>query len=144
MLMPLFHIYAMNSALLCGLRVGSASLIVQNFEIVSFFELIDKYNVTIAPIAPPVILAMAKSSDLDKYDLSSIRTVISGGPSLAKELENTMRLKFPHTKLGQVFMIFPCFNYLVRKNWLDVQSIFPCFIYLVRNNCLDVQSCCDD
>lgn len=73
------------------------------------FELIDKHNVTIAPIAPPVILAMAKSPDLDKYDLSSIRTVMSGGAPLGKELENTMRLKFPHAKLGQVFMIFPCF-----------------------------------
>ncbi|KAK2976617.1 hypothetical protein RJ640_021419, partial [Escallonia rubra] len=99
--LPLFHIYSLNSILLCGLRVGGAILIMQKFEIVSFLELIQKYKVTVGPFVPPIVLAIAKSPIVDKYDLSSIRTVQSGAAPLGKELEDALRAKIPSAKLGQ-------------------------------------------
>jgi len=88
--------------LLCGLRVGAAILIMQKFDIVSFLELIQKYKVTIGPFVPPIVLAIAKNAAVvDKYDLSSIRTVMSGAAPLGKELEDTVRAKFPDAKFGQ-------------------------------------------
>eukprot|EP00258_Populus_trichocarpa_P043792 XP_024459811.1 4-coumarate--CoA ligase 2 [Populus trichocarpa] len=99
--LPLFHIYSLNSVLLCGLRVGSAILLMQKFEIVTLMELVQKYKVTIAPFVPPVVLAVAKCPVVDKYDLSSIRTVMSGAAPMGKELEDTVRAKLPNAKLGQ-------------------------------------------
>ncbi|KAI3820619.1 hypothetical protein L1987_08167 [Smallanthus sonchifolius] len=100
--LPLFHIYSLNSILLCGLRAGAAILIMQKFDIVPFLELIQKYKVTIGPFVPPIVLAIAKNEEIvDKYDLSSIRTVMSGAAPLGKELEDTARAKFPNAKLGQ-------------------------------------------
>ncbi|PWA99282.1 4-coumarate--CoA ligase 2 [Artemisia annua] len=100
--LPLFHIYSLNSILLCGLRAGAAILIMQKFDIVPFLELIQKYKVTIGPFVPPIVLAIAKNEEVvDKYDLSSIRTVMSGAAPLGKELEDTVRSKFPNAKLGQ-------------------------------------------
>ncbi|OVA10231.1 AMP-dependent synthetase/ligase [Macleaya cordata] len=99
--LPLFHIYSLNSVLLCGLRVGSAILIMQKFEIISLMELVQKYKVTIAPFVPPIVLAIAKSPVVDKYDLSSIRTIMSGAAPMGKELEDTLRAKLPNAKLGQ-------------------------------------------
>ncbi|KAL8497332.1 hypothetical protein ACS0TY_020863 [Phlomoides rotata] len=99
--LPLFHIYSLNSVLLCGLRAGSAILLMQKFDIVPFLELIQKYKVTIGPFVPPIVLAVAKSPVVDKYDLSSIRTVMSGAAPLGKELEEAVRIKFPNAKLGQ-------------------------------------------
>ncbi|MFS7940372.1 4-coumarate--CoA ligase 2 [Helianthus anomalus] len=100
--LPLFHIYSLNSILLCGLRAGAAILIMQKFDIVPFLELIQKYKVTIGPFVPPIVLAIAKNEEIvDKYDLSSIRTVMSGAAPLGKELEDTVRAKFPNAKLGQ-------------------------------------------
>ncbi|KAK4395464.1 4-coumarate--CoA ligase 1 [Sesamum angolense] len=99
--LPLFHIYSLNSVLLCGLRVGAAILIMQKFDIVPFLELIQKYKVTIGPFVPPIVLAIAKSPLVDKYDLSSVRTVMSGAAPLGKELEDAVRNKFPNAKLGQ-------------------------------------------
>lgn len=100
--LPLFHIYSLNSVLLCGLRAGSGILIMQKFEIVPFLELIQKYKVTIGPFVPPIVLAIAKSTVVDNYDLSSVRTVMSGAAPLGKELEDAVRAKFPNAKLGQV------------------------------------------
>ncbi|TYI27068.1 hypothetical protein ES332_A05G153800v1 [Gossypium tomentosum] len=100
-LLPMFHIYALNSIMLCGLRVGAAILIMQKFEIGLALELIQKYKVTIAPIVPPIMFTISKSSETDKYDLSSVRMVKSGGAPLGKELEDAVRAKFPGAKLGQ-------------------------------------------
>lgn len=107
--LPLFHIYSLNSVLLCGLRVGAAILIMQKFDIVPFLELIQNYKVTIGPFVPPIVLAIAKSPMVDNYDLSSVRTVMSGAAPLGKELEDTVRAKFPNAKLGQVRFSFPSF-----------------------------------
>ncbi|XXG58285.1 hypothetical protein AAC387_Pa04g0634 [Persea americana] len=99
--LPLFHIFSLNSVLLCGLRVGAAILIMQKFDIVAFMELVQKYKVTIAAIVPPIVLAIAKSPEVDRYDLSSIRTVLSGAAPMGKELEDTVRAKIPNAELGQ-------------------------------------------
>ncbi|KAJ7962713.1 4-coumarate:CoA ligase [Quillaja saponaria] len=60
-----------------------------------------KYKVSVTPVVPPIMLAIARSADIDKYDLSSIRMLKSGGAPLGKELEDTVRAKFPKAKLGQ-------------------------------------------
>lgn len=99
--LPLFHIYSLNSVLLCGLRVGAAILIMQKFEINALLELVQKYKVTIAPFVPPIVLEIAKSPVVDKYDLSSIRMVMSGAAPMGKELEDTVRAKLPNAVLGQ-------------------------------------------
>ncbi|PON56850.1 4-coumarate-CoA ligase [Parasponia andersonii] len=99
--LPLFHIYSLNSILLCGLRVGAAILIMQKFEINKLLELVEKFKVTIAPFVPPIVLSIAKSPELHRYDLSSIRTVMSGGAPMGKDLEEAVKEKLPHAKLGQ-------------------------------------------
>lgn len=100
--LPLFHIYSLNSVLLCGLRAKASILLMPKFDIHAFLGLVHRHRVTIAPLVPPIVLAIAKSPDLDKYDLSSIRVLKSGGAPLGKELEDTVRAKFPQAKLGQV------------------------------------------
>jgi 4-coumarate--CoA ligase len=100
-LLPLFHIYSLNSVLLCGLRVGATILIMQKFEINALLELVHKYKVTIAPFVPPIVLAIAKSPVVDNYDLSSIRMVMSGAAPMGKELEDKVRVKLPNATLGQ-------------------------------------------
>ncbi|KAL5756726.1 hypothetical protein ACOSQ2_021472 [Xanthoceras sorbifolium] len=99
--LPMFHVYALNSIMLCGLRVGATILIMQKFEINSLLQLAQKHKVTVAPIVPPIVLAIAKSPDTDKYDLSSIRILKSGAAPLGKELEDAVRAKFPNAILGQ-------------------------------------------
>ncbi|TKY47989.1 4-coumarate--CoA ligase 1 [Spatholobus suberectus] len=99
--LPLFHIYSLNSVLLCGLRAKATILLMPKFEINAFLALIHKHKVTIVPLVPPIVLAIAKSPDLNNYDLSSIRVFKSGGAPLGKELEQTVRAKFPNAKLGQ-------------------------------------------
>ncbi|KAM0942820.1 putative acid--thiol ligase [Dioscorea sansibarensis] len=99
--LPLFHIYSLNSVLLCGLRAGAAILIMKKFDIIKLMELVHKYKVTIAPFVPPIVVEISKSPVVDNYDLSSIRTVMSGAAPMGKELQDTLRAKIANAKLGQ-------------------------------------------
>ncbi|XP_042482911.1 4-coumarate:CoA ligase 1-like [Macadamia integrifolia] len=99
--LPLFHIYSLNTVLLCGLRVGAAILIMRKFEIVALMELVQKYKVTFAPLVPPIVLSITKSSVAASYDLSSITKVMSGAAPMGKELEDALRDLLPNAKFGQ-------------------------------------------
>ena len=105
-LLPLFHIYSLNSIMMCALRVGAAILLVQKFDVNSLVELVSKYKVTFAPFVPPIVLAIAKSPAVDHFDMSSLRIVLSGAAPLGKNLEDAFRAKLPHVILGQVILNF--------------------------------------
>ncbi|ESQ47751.1 hypothetical protein EUTSA_v10020406mg [Eutrema salsugineum] len=99
--LPMFHIYALDALMLSAMRVGAAILIVPRFELNLVMELIQRYKVTVVPVAPPVVLAFVKSPETEKYDLSSVRMMLSGAATLKKELEDAVRLKFPNAIFGQ-------------------------------------------
>nr|WAU48308.1 4-coumarate: coenzyme A ligase [Gloriosa superba] len=99
--LPLFHIYSLNSVLLCGLRAGAGILLMRKFDVVRMMELVQQFRVTIAPFVPPIVVELAKSPVVDEYDLSSIRVVMSGAAPMGKELEDKLRAKIPNAKLGQ-------------------------------------------
>ncbi|KFK39430.1 hypothetical protein AALP_AA3G243900 [Arabis alpina] len=99
--LPMFHIYALNSIMLCSLRVGATILIMPKFEISLLLEQIQRCKVTVAMVVPPIVLAMVKSPETEKYDLSSVRVIKSGAAPLGKELEDAVSAKFPNAKLGQ-------------------------------------------
>lgn len=103
--LPLFHIFSLNSVLLCSLRAGSGVLLMHKFEIGALLELIQRYRVSVAAVVPPLVLALAKNPMVEGFDLSSIRTVLSGAAPLGKELEQALRTRLPQAVFGQVTSI---------------------------------------
>ncbi|KAJ7551055.1 hypothetical protein O6H91_07G132000 [Diphasiastrum complanatum] len=100
-MLPLFHIYSLNSIFLCALRVGATLVVMEKFEIVKLLHLCQDYRVTIAPFVPPVVLTIAKNPIVSNYNLSSIRMVMSGAAPLGKELEDSFKARLPNAILGQ-------------------------------------------
>ncbi|KAK2658453.1 hypothetical protein Ddye_004986 [Dipteronia dyeriana] len=99
--LPLFHIYSLNSVLLCSLRAGAGVLLMHKFEIGVLLELIQQHKVSVAAVVPPLVLALAKNPMVAKFDLGSIRMVLSGAAPLGKELEEALRSRVPQAILGQ-------------------------------------------
>nr|DAD19189.1 TPA_asm: hypothetical protein HUJ06_020652 [Nelumbo nucifera] len=99
--LPLFHIYSLNSVLLCSLRARAAVLLMQKFEIGALLDLIQRHRVTVAPVVPPLVLALAKNQMVENFDLSSIRIVLSGAAPLGKELEEALHSRVPQAVFGQ-------------------------------------------
>lgn len=100
--LPLFHIFSLNSVLLCSLRAGSTVLMMHKFEIGALLELIQRHRVSVAAVVPPLVLALAKNPMVEGHDLSSLRVILSGAAPLGKELEDALRSRVPQAVLGQV------------------------------------------
>jgi 4-coumarate--CoA ligase len=74
----------------------------KKFELVAMMELVQKYKITVAPLVPPIVVDVAKNALVEKYDLSSIRIVMSGAAPMGKDIQDAFRDKIPSAFLGQV------------------------------------------
>ncbi|TVU28100.1 hypothetical protein EJB05_19609 [Eragrostis curvula] len=99
--LPLFHIFSLNSVLLCALRAGAAVMLMPRFEMGAMLEGIARWRVTVAAVVPPLVLALAKNPALEAHDLSSMRIVLSGAAPLGKELVDALRARVPQAVFGQ-------------------------------------------
>ena len=84
--LPFFHIYGMTVLMNGGLRKGATIVTIPRFDLEGFLELSQKYDTTRAYLVPPIILALAKHPVVDNYDLSSLKTVMSGAAPLSGDL----------------------------------------------------------
>ncbi|XP_027911787.1 4-coumarate--CoA ligase 2-like isoform X2 [Vigna unguiculata] len=99
--LPLFHVFAMHIVMMCGMRTGSAILLIEKFEMRTLLEAIEKHRVTVAILVPPLVVALTKNTAVEKYDLSSIRLVMSGAAPLGLQAEEALRKRLPNAILGQ-------------------------------------------
>lgn len=84
--LPFFHIYGMTVLLNAALHARARLVIMPSFDLAEFLGNIAKHKCTIAFIAPPVAVALAKHPLVDSYDLSSLNVVMSGAAPLDAEL----------------------------------------------------------
>jgi acyl-CoA synthetase (AMP-forming)/AMP-acid ligase II len=84
--LPFFHIYGMVVIMNLALHLGATVVTMPRFDLEQCLEVIQKYGVTFANVVPPLVLAFAKSPLIDKYDLSSLRTVFSGAAPLSEQV----------------------------------------------------------
>jgi acyl-CoA synthetase (AMP-forming)/AMP-acid ligase II len=84
--LPFFHIYGMTVLLNAALHARAKLVIMGSFDLGEFLGNIQNHKCTIAYIAPPVAVALAKHPLIDEYDLSSLNTVMSGAAPLDADL----------------------------------------------------------
>jgi 4-coumarate--CoA ligase len=100
--LPMFHIYSLNTIMMCGLRVGAAIVVMRRFDLAAMMRLVERHRITIAPLVPPIVVAVAKSDEAAAHDLSSVRMVLSGAAPMGKDIEDAFMAKLPGAVLGQV------------------------------------------
>ena len=81
-LLPFFHIYGMVVIMNLALYAGATVVTMPRFDLEQMLELVQQHRITFANVVPPIVLALAKSPIVDRYDLSSLRTVFSGAAPL--------------------------------------------------------------
>nr|XP_039267272.1 4-coumarate--CoA ligase 1-like [Styela clava] len=90
--LPLFHIYGLLVAFV-ALDQGLKHVLDVRFNLENWFQCIEKYKVTRFSSVPPMLLAIAKSPLLEKYDLSSLLTISSGAAPLPREVASILASK---------------------------------------------------
>jgi acyl-CoA synthetase (AMP-forming)/AMP-acid ligase II len=73
------------------------------FELKQLCQLVERHKVTILMLVPPIALALARDPIATKYDLSSLRLVISGAAPLGPELEKELAGRLPKCEVIQAY-----------------------------------------
>jgi acyl-CoA synthetase (AMP-forming)/AMP-acid ligase II len=96
-LLPFFHIYGMVVVLFNCLAQGITNIIMPKFDPELFLNTIAKYKVSIANLVPPIILFLGKHPLVDKYNLSSLKDVMSGaaplGGNVVKDVKTRLNVE---------------------------------------------------
>jgi long-chain acyl-CoA synthetase len=82
LVLPLFHVYALNAVLGMAVATGARSILVPKFSPLGTLEVVRQYEVTNIPAAPPVFVAWSSVPDLD-HQLAGVRTLVSGAAPLS-------------------------------------------------------------
>ena len=85
-IMPFFHIYGMTVLLNAVLHARARLVMMPSFDLEEFLGNIANHRVSVAYIAPPVAVALAKHPLVNSYDLTSLRAVLSGAAPLDEDL----------------------------------------------------------
>jgi acyl-CoA synthetase (AMP-forming)/AMP-acid ligase II len=84
--LPLFHIYGLVVVLNMGLYTGATIVTMPRFELETFLKTAQDYEVSLAHLVPPIVLALSKHPIVDNYRLPKLRTIFSGAAPLGEDL----------------------------------------------------------
>lgn len=130
-MLPTFHIYGFFLNLFY-LYQGATTVLMSRSNLDTALNAIQQYKVTLhEPLAilchnlvfslqirslftvPPVIVQLAKSPLVDRYDLSSLEWILSGAAPLGKDICDQLLSRFPNISVTQGLILIKS---LLRRN----------------------------
>ncbi|EJD03679.1 acetyl-CoA synthetase-like protein [Fomitiporia mediterranea MF3/22] len=99
--LPFFHIYGLVVNLHFLLFSGITVVVIPKFNFVDFLKSIDKYRIQHLLVVPPQIVLLCKHPAVKKYDLSHVRSCMSGAAPLSRELTEQLIKVLPNAQIGQ-------------------------------------------
>ncbi|MEU3506551.1 4-coumarate--CoA ligase family protein [Streptomyces longwoodensis] len=101
--LPFFHIYGLTALMNAPLRKGATVVVLPRFELEGFLAAIQTHRITGLYVAPPIVLALAKHPAVARYDLSSLRYVISAAAPLDADLAAACAQRLGLPPVGQAY-----------------------------------------
>ncbi|KAF8664892.1 hypothetical protein HU200_054208 [Digitaria exilis] len=98
--LPIFHVFGFMM-LLRSVAMGETAVLMERFDFGAALQAIERYRVTLLPAAPPVLVAMIKSEEARRRDLSSLLIIGIGGAPLGREVAERFAAVFPNIELIQ-------------------------------------------
>ncbi|MET9445771.1 4-coumarate--CoA ligase family protein [Streptomyces cinerochromogenes] len=101
--LPFFHIYGLTALMNAPLRHGATVVVLPRFELETFLAAIETHRITGLYVAPPIVLALAKHPVVSRYDLSSLKYVISAAAPLDARLALACAERLGLPPIGQAY-----------------------------------------
>ncbi|KAJ6118595.1 AMP-dependent synthetase/ligase [Penicillium samsonianum] len=101
--LPFSHIYGLNLFICQSLMWGTTVVIMPKFDLDLYLSCIQKYRPDELAVVPPIALMLVKDPRVSKYDLSSVRRIMSAAAPLTIELSSALEAKFKEISNTEVF-----------------------------------------
>ncbi|MGW3315780.1 4-coumarate--CoA ligase family protein [Streptomyces fungicidicus] len=101
--LPFFHIYGLTALMNAPLRQGATVVVLPRFELETFLAAIQNHRITSLYVAPPIVLALAKHPLVARYDLSSLKYVVSAAAPLDAHLAAACSRRLGLPPVGQAY-----------------------------------------
>lgn len=88
-IVPCYHVYGFHVVVNLALRTGATVVTLPRFDLEEFLGVLQDYEINIVPVVPPIVLALAQTPMLDRFDLSKLETLHCGAAPLSVEVAST-------------------------------------------------------
>ncbi len=92
--LPLFHCFGLTCGLNAAVRSGACLTLVPRFDATKALEVIGRDGVTVFEGVPTMYSGLLNAPDAESYDVSSLRTCISGGSAMPVEVMRNFEKTF--------------------------------------------------
>lgn len=83
---PMYHMYGLHIVVNLALYQGATVIMLPRYELSEFLSTLERYKVTVAPLVPPLVLALARAPEVEGYDLSHLRLIHCGAAPLPDDV----------------------------------------------------------
>ncbi|CAH1164749.1 unnamed protein product [Phaedon cochleariae] len=101
-LMPFFHGFGLNMGI-SSIYNMQFLVVLKRFEPDVFLQSIQDYKISVLALAPPLAIFLAKTPDLDQYDLSSVKETFCGAAPLNKDIDIILRKRLNIKAVRQAY-----------------------------------------
>ncbi len=84
--LPFYHIFGLMSFIGLSMHAGATVVTMPRFDFEYFIDLIQRHEITVAFLVPPMVLGLAKHPAVGTYDTSSLRYITCGAAPLSADL----------------------------------------------------------
>jgi acyl-CoA synthetase (AMP-forming)/AMP-acid ligase II len=88
---PFHHAFGLTMMMNASLISGTALVTLPRFDPEAFLKAVQEWRITRLYVVPTIAVLLARSPLVDRYDMSSLRSIVSGGASLDPHIAELVR-----------------------------------------------------
>lgn len=88
--LPWYHAYAQLFAIVITCKLRQRVYAMSQFRFERYLQHIQKYQITVLQIVPPVVVMLGKRPEVTSYDLSSVDYVMCASAPLKSDVQNAV------------------------------------------------------
>jgi acyl-CoA synthetase (AMP-forming)/AMP-acid ligase II len=83
---PCYHVYGFHVVVNLALRTGATVVTLPRFDLEEFLGTLQDYEINVVPVVPPIVMALAQTPLIDRFDLAKVETLHCGAAPLSVEV----------------------------------------------------------
>lgn len=120
-LLPQNHIYGLIVVCHAGPYRGDQVIVLPKFELKTYLSAIQRFEIASLIVVPPIVITMLRNHETCvKYDLSSVRVLVTGAAPLGEETAADFERLYPQIKILQAYGLTEACTIVCKTNEQEI------------------------